>query len=276
MRNGLVLVTSGKQRLEVGAQARHGGRELIGAGRRLAQPEGNGRRLAFRILDAHPAGFDAQDAIRSIAELEDVAGEAFDREVLIERAHEDAGRLENDLVVRVVRDGATAGDGRESRPLAGPQHLVDRVAMQVRAASSALGTDTFGQHAHHGVEIRAREIAVRICAPNQCEQLVLAVFARGYFGHDLLREYVEWMLRDVQAVELTAPHGVEQRHAIHQLIAAARKDASLRHAADRVVGATDALQEYGNRTRRAQLAHQFDVADVDAQLQRRGGHHDLE
>ncbi len=39
-----------------------------------------------------------------------------------------------------------------------------------------------------------------------------------------------------------------------------------------MAGTADALQEGGNRPRRAQLAHQLDVADVDPQLQRRGSH----
>ena len=48
------------------------------------------------------------------------------------------------------------------------------------------------------------------------------------------------------------------------------------HAADRVVGAADALQEGRDAARTAELAHELDVADVDAELERRGGHHHLE
>ena len=43
-----------------------------------------------------------------------------------------------------------------------------------------------------------------------------------------------------------------------------------------MAGAADALQEAGNRARRAQLAHQVDLADVDAQLQRGRRHQRLE
>ena len=38
-----------------------------------------------------------------------------------------------------------------------------------------------------------------------------------------------------------------------------------------MAGAADALQERGDRARRAELADQVDVADVDAELERRGG-----
>ncbi|RYG86330.1 DEAD/DEAH box helicase, partial [bacterium] len=65
----------------------------------LAEPERDVRRLPRGILDAHAAGLDAQDAVRRVAELEHVAGEALDREVLVQRADERAGRLEHDLVV---------------------------------------------------------------------------------------------------------------------------------------------------------------------------------
>ena len=68
------------------------------------------------------AGLDAQDAIRGVAELEDVARQAFDGEILVERADEDAGGLEDDLVVGVVGNGAAAGDGGEARALARAQH----------------------------------------------------------------------------------------------------------------------------------------------------------
>ena len=54
----------------------------------------------MRILDANAARFDAQDAVRSVAELENVAREALDGEVLVHRADQMTGRLEHDVVVR--------------------------------------------------------------------------------------------------------------------------------------------------------------------------------
>jgi len=45
---------------DLGAQARHRGGQFVGAARRLAQPEGNGRRLSVGVLDAHRAALDAQ------------------------------------------------------------------------------------------------------------------------------------------------------------------------------------------------------------------------
>ena len=56
------------------AQARDALREFIGAPGCLAEPERNARRRALRILHAHAAGLDLEDAVARIAELEDVAG----------------------------------------------------------------------------------------------------------------------------------------------------------------------------------------------------------
>jgi hypothetical protein len=84
-------VTSGSSASMSARSARHASGQLIGARRRFTEPERNARRLALGILDAHAARFDAQDAIRGVAELKDVAGQALDGEVLVERADENAG-----------------------------------------------------------------------------------------------------------------------------------------------------------------------------------------
>ena len=72
------------------AQARHAERQLVAAARRFAEPERDARRRALRVLDAHAARLDAQDAVAGVAELEDVAGQALDREVLVDGADRDA------------------------------------------------------------------------------------------------------------------------------------------------------------------------------------------
>ena len=74
-----------------------------------------------------------------------------------------------------------------------------------------------------------------------------------------------------QTIELAAAHAVEQRRALDQLVARQRKQPALGRAADRVAGAADPLQEARDRARRAELADEIDVADVDAELERGGG-----
>ena len=71
-------------RVDLRAQPRHRLRQLVAAARRLAEPERDVRRLALRVLDPHRAALDAQDAVGGVAELEHVAGQALDREILVD------------------------------------------------------------------------------------------------------------------------------------------------------------------------------------------------
>src|SRR5690606_1383585 len=60
----------------------------------------------------------------------------------------------------------------------------------------------------------------------------------------------------------------EQRRALDELVAGQREQPPLRRAPEPVPGPADALQERGDRPRRADLADEVDVADVDAELER--------
>ena len=66
--------------------------------------------------------------------------------------------------------------------------------------------------------------------------------------------------------------GAHQRHRFQQLVARQRQQPALGHFAQRVSGAAHPLQERADRAGRADLANQVDVADVDAHLERGGGH----
>ena len=102
-------------RLELAAQPRDAGGELRAAPRRLAEPERDRGRLAARVLDPDAALLDAQDAVGHVAELEHVALQALDREILVHGADELRLRLEDHLVVGGVRNGAAGGEGGEAR-----------------------------------------------------------------------------------------------------------------------------------------------------------------
>ncbi len=121
------------------------------------------------------------------------------------------------------------------------------------------------------VELAPLERAIGPGPAHQPEQLILVVLARADLGHQLLCQHVERLCGRRQRIELAATHGIEQRGALHQVVAAQRQQPTLRHAADRVIGATHALQERRDRAWRAELADQLDIADVDAELERCGG-----
>ena len=126
------------------------------------------------------------------------------------------------------------------------------------------------------VKFVARQSAVWPGAAQPVVQRRLGPVLCRDFGDDLLRQHVQRLIRNRQPIELAATHAVQQRRAFHQIVARLREQPALRQAADGVAGAPDTLQETRDRTRRAKLAHQIDVADVDAQFQRRGGHQRLE
>src|SRR5262249_60416525 len=115
--------------LNLRTEARDGLGELVSAGRRFAEPERDRRRLTLRVLHAHHAALDADDAIGSVAELEDVALEALHGEILIDRADHHVLRLEQNLEIGIVGDGAARGRRQEPSPTPPAQTAIDPAAM---------------------------------------------------------------------------------------------------------------------------------------------------
>ena len=265
-----VAAVAGDARADLVAQARDRERQLVAAAGRFAEPERDARRRAVRVLDPDPAGLDAQDAVARVAELEHVAGDALDREVLVDRADVRALRLEDDGVVAGLGNRPARGQRGQARALLLAQDVMDGVAMDVARARPVARREAVGEHAHDGVEVGAREPRVRPGAADEREQRVLVPFAARGLGDDLLREDVERRRHDAQRIELAAADRIEQRRALDQLVARLREEARLGNAADGVARAAGALQEGRDRARRAELADQVDVADVEAELERRG------
>ena len=206
-------------RYDIFAQSRHRLRKLIGSPRRFAQPERDARRLAVRVLDAEPPRLDPQNAIRRIAQLEDVPRQAFDREVLVDGADELARGLEHDVIVGGVGNRSARSDGREPCAATAAQDAVHRVTVQVRGAMTAARGESFGEHAHHGEILVSRQGRVGVRSREDVEQRVLAPFARRHLGDDLLGENIEWLPRNRDPVELAAADRIEQRRAFDQLVA---------------------------------------------------------
>jgi hypothetical protein len=198
----------------------------------------------------------------AFAELEHVASAGFDGEVLVQGPDERAFGLDQHAVVRVVGDGTTGRQRREPRALGSHQAPAHAVAMQQRRASVRV-------HLDHAIEVGARELAVRSRAAERFEELVLLPLARGAVGHHLLREDVERRTHVRGAIEATAAHGAQERHGFDGLVERQRVNLALGRARDAVTGASDALQERRDRARAAHLHGEVDVADVDAELERR-------
>src|SRR3546814_16653782 len=95
------------------AQLADGGRQFIGAAQTFAKPERHRRRLSFRVFDQHTAGLDLDDAIRGVAELDDIAGQTLEREVLVERA--DLHTIRNQFDFRIEQIGRASCRERVSK-----------------------------------------------------------------------------------------------------------------------------------------------------------------
>ena len=155
--HGPVRFTGGEQSVEALSDLRDLGAELVGAGRRLAQPERHRRRRAVRVDDPYDAGLDAADAPRRRAEEEDVAGGRLDRPVLVHRADERVVGVGEHAVVGGLGDGAAAGErGQAGAPLA-PHLAVDGVAVEVGAARAPSGGDAVGGEGDDLVEVLPRQ-----------------------------------------------------------------------------------------------------------------------
>ena len=166
-------------------------------------------------------------------------------------------------------------------PRRAAQHAVDAR----RSAGSAPRRprrvrEAVGEHAHDRVELvarRGRGTAQR--AANAARTARRAFHSRhADLGDDLLRQHVERLRGTGRSRR--ARRGatrVEQRRALDAgRRATAETAAPSGCAPSRVAGAADALQEGGDRARRAELADEVDVADVDAELERSRGHQRLQ
>ncbi|CRM16802.1 hypothetical protein [Pseudomonas sp. 24 E 13] len=265
-----------EQVVQLPLQTGHRRRQLVAAPRRFAYPERNGRRLTVGVLDAHLAGVHPQDAVGRIAELENIAGDAFHRKVFVDAADVQALGLEQHAVVGVVGDGAAAGHGREPGATAAAQGVSHGVPMQISAAHALAAVVAVGEHVQQRLVMALVQRGIGRGAADKRQQGSFRPFARADLGDDLLGQHVQRRHGDVQGVELATAHAVEEGGAFDQVVAGGGKQAALGRTADLVPGAADPLQKPVDRAGRADLADQVHIADINAQLQRRGGDQHLQ
>ena len=152
----------------------------------------------MRVLDKHAAGrrFHAANHPRRIPQQHDVALVALHREVLIHGSDDNAFRLSNHRVQRVVRDGATTGNSCEPAAPSCPQFPVHSIPMQICAVAPAPRGDAFRKHFENRVVGFEGKMAVGIGPPHQVKQFDFAALFGRARRYDLLRQYIQWRLRD--------------------------------------------------------------------------------
>jgi len=103
-------------------------------------------------------------------------------------------------------------------------------------------------------------------AKQRAERLLVPFLGRR-LRHHLLREHVERLFGNENAVELAVLRRADHRRALDQVVPGEREDPSLGKAGHRVAGAPHALQQRRDAVRRGDLADEIDVADVDPELE---------
>ena len=266
----LIGLAAREHLIDLAAQVAHLVGELLRARRRFAEPERDARRLALRILDDDLAHLDLANPPRRVAELEDIASGAIDREVFIDRADRRLFGKLHDHVVVVIWNRTARGDRREPRTAPRAHQATDPIAMEIRAGVAAPIRDAFREHLHQLLELLVGDVGVRRGAPDQPEELDLLHLLGRADRDDLLREDIERRLAQREDIEVAALHAAHERRALDQLVARECEQAPLRRGAQGVARATDALEQRRDRARRAELDHEIDGADIDSELERGG------
>ena len=201
--------------------------QFIGAAWRLAEPEGDAWGLPLGVRDAHLALLHPEDAIGRIAQLEDVPGQAFKGEILVQRPHGTALQLQDHIVVELIRDHPAIGQGGQPSALPRFEAAVDRVIADVPAAPAAAGGEALVQHLQELAKLRLAESPVGPGAGKALKQLVFLPFPACRLRHNLLRQHIQAALRHRYAIQLIAPHRVQERGALHQIVPAQGKQTAL-------------------------------------------------
>ena len=221
----------------------------------------------------HPdlAAGDLADLPVMRAEEEDVAGHRLRGPVLVDAPDQGLLGLGDDAEVAQLGDGAPAGDRRQPGPLAAAQLAVDLVVVDVGGPGAPAGLDPVAHEGQHLVEGRPGERAVGVGGRDERVEVVDLPLLGRRLGDDLLGEDVERCHRGLDGVEAPRSHRGQERRALDELVAGERVEPAARRAGAGVVGATHPLEERRDRPGGADLAHELHRADVDPQLERRGG-----
>jgi hypothetical protein len=102
-----------------------------------------------------------------VAKLKNIASQAFDREVFVDRTDESVARLNHHAIIAVVRNGPAGSQRHQARAAPAAYAMIDLIVMDQGGATSALGAEPFGQHAEDFLKFRESEMTVRIGRAHQ-------------------------------------------------------------------------------------------------------------
>ena len=145
--------------------------------------------------------------------------------------------------------------------------------MQKDPTPASRGRESFAQKSHGTIKCRAVKISVRCSPATQREEFVGIPFLARHFRDDLLSQHIHRRDGNGNHVEMPLSDRPDHRHAFNQFVASQREQPAFRGQTECVARTTNPLKKRGNITRRTNLQHEIDVADVDAHFERRRGNH---
>ena len=178
---------------------------------RIAEPERDGGRLAVSVLDQNAAGLGLENAVTGIAQLKNVAWQALECEILVQRADAVALGHQDHVLVEVIRDRPAVLQRGQPRRGTRAHPSVHGVVVQVGRAPPAPRGETTSQHRDHLVEVAARQVTVGPGGAQLLVQFVTVPFPGADLGHDLLRQHVERRRRYVDRIQLPLRDRPQQR-----------------------------------------------------------------
>ncbi len=203
-------------------------------------------------------------------------GRASEDHLLVELADAPAParlrRREIDAVEPAIGDGPAVDDGDALGALARLERALVAIPGEARAQLGELVRRVAPrEHVEHALERRARQLGEGRGPAHEIEERVHRDLGVADDGHDLLREDVERVPRVERLLDCALGHARGDGRRGEEIAAVLGEDHAARDRAHRVPGAPDALEPRGDRGRRLDLHDEIDGADVEPELERRGG-----
>ncbi len=238
----------------------------------LALPERHGTGHARRGRDQDAVAGDLLDPPRRRAEQERLPRARLVHHLLVELTDAPAAVHEEDAEQTAVGDRPCVRDGQTTRAVTRPDRAPGPVPHDAWTQLGELVRRiTAGEHVQDVFELGPRELTERIRPRDERVQLVDGDLGIDRDRDDLLGEHVERIRGDAGLLDLALAHRARHDRALEQIGAELREDAPLRHLAQLVPGATDALETARDGLRRLDLDDEVDRSHVDAELEARGG-----
>ena len=223
------------------------------------------------ILDQHPAcRLNFLNAPAIVSEQNDVSGRGINRKVFIQRGNLDSLRLKNHAEQARIRDRSAVCDRRHAGSAPRMQAPVHAITQQVSAIAAASRFDAFVQQRQQLVKVLARGVPVWISSPQNVEKPIFVPGFSPAAGNDLLHQHIDRRVGNLQPIQFARAHLANECSLLEQIVPGGCEEESLGNRPAPVSGAPDSLHRHRHGPGRVDLADQVDIADVDAQLQRRG------